>query len=240
VLCILLLAGLEFLFSCFVAQSFVLVAPPSPVLSSECSSSLFASKKKKKKRPASNTSQGGGGGFGGAALEPCPCGSQETYAACCGKLHQDVNSYRMATAEQVVRARYSAYAKKQPDFLIASTHPMHKDFDTDLKRWKSTIKTNMYDNFDMPRCVIVEENYGPSNDTATVRFIAEMVLRETGETTSFMETSTFERAKTHGAWLYRNGTIEAAPGDVQDDDGTAVPKEDDGNESMEQKLANML
>jgi uncharacterized protein YchJ len=46
----------------------------------------------------------------------------------------------MATAEQVVRARYSAYAKKNPEFLMASTHPMHKDFDTDLKRWKNTIK----------------------------------------------------------------------------------------------------
>lgn len=103
------------------------------------SAALFAVKKKKKNRPGSGSSNGGGG-FGGAAMESCPCGSGETYASCCGKLHRDVNSFRMATPEQVVRARYSAYAKKQPDFLMASTHPLNKNFDTDLKRWKDTIK----------------------------------------------------------------------------------------------------
>lgn len=97
---------------------------------------LFATKKKKKKRPGGSSSSG----FGGAAMESCPCGSGETYASCCGKLHRDVNSYRMATPEQVVRARYSAYAKKQPEFLMASTHPLNKSFDTDLKRWKESIK----------------------------------------------------------------------------------------------------
>lgn len=83
---------------------------------------------------------GGGGGFGGAALEPCPCGSSETYSRCCGKIHKDVNAYKSAKAEQVARARYSAYAKKQADFLIATTHPLHKDFNTDLKQWKEQIK----------------------------------------------------------------------------------------------------
>lgn len=104
--------------------------------------SLFAAKKKKKKRPGSTSSNANNasGGFGGAALETCPCGSGETYGNCCGKLHRDSNAFKAATPEQVVRARYSAYAKKQADFLMASTHPLHKDFDTDLKRWKKTIK----------------------------------------------------------------------------------------------------
>jgi uncharacterized protein YchJ len=55
-------------------------------------------------------------------------------------LHRDVNAHRSAAPEQVVRARYSAYAKKQADFLMASTHPLHKDFNTDWKQWKKTIK----------------------------------------------------------------------------------------------------
>jgi uncharacterized protein YchJ len=105
-------------------------------------------------------------------------------------------------------------------------------------------RTNMYDNFDMPRCVIVDETYGSFNDTATVKFIAEMVLRESGETTSFMETSNFERGKTHGAWLYLNGTIEEAPGASKAEEyneNEANPRDDKGqNTSMEQKLASML
>ena len=93
-----------------------------------------------KKKTAKSKAGGSGGGFGVAALEPCPCGSSESYSRCCGKLHKDVNAYKSAKAEQVARARYSAYAKKQADFLMATTHPLHKDFNTDLKQWKEQIK----------------------------------------------------------------------------------------------------
>ena len=196
---------------------------------------LFATKKNTKKSNKKNkTTKSTGGGFGGASMEPCPCGSSLTYSSCCGKLHKDVNAYKSATAEQIVRARYSAYAQKQPEFLMASTHPLHKDFNTDLKQWKESIKLNMYDNFNMPRCIISNESYYDENDNendendenenthntnddpttatkANVTFIAELVLKETGEVTAFMETSTFERAKTHGGWLYLNGTIEEVP-----------------------------
>jgi len=104
-----------------------------------------------KKQPTKSKSKGGTstststnsgiGGFGGGAfLEPCPCGSSETYSRCCGKIHKDINAYKSAKAEQIARARYSAYAKKVPDFLMATTHPLHKDFNTNLKQWKEQIK----------------------------------------------------------------------------------------------------
>ena len=102
--------------------------------------SLFATgSKKKKKRPTSKENKSVGG-FGGAAMEVCPCGSEDVYSKCCGKIHSNVNAFRLASPEQVVRARYSAYAKKKPEFLMASTHPKNKAFDPDLKRWKDTIK----------------------------------------------------------------------------------------------------
>lgn len=72
----------------------------------------------------------------------------------------------------------------------------------------------MYDNFDLPKCIIVEEEYAEDDQKANVTFIAELVLRESGEVTSFMEKSSFERAKTHGGWLYLNGTIEEVPEDL--------------------------
>ena len=79
----------------------------------------------------------------------------------------------------------------------------------------------MYDNFDLPRCLIIKENYyqeegdnGAIDEKAKVQFVAELVLRESGEVTAFMETAEFERAKTHGGWLYKNGTIETAPEDL--------------------------
>ena len=70
---------------------------------------LFATKKK----PTNKKKKSTGGGFGGASMEPCPCGSDLTYSGCCGKIHKDVTAFKTATAGQIVRARYSAYAKKQ-------------------------------------------------------------------------------------------------------------------------------
>ena len=108
----------------------------------------------------------------------------------------------------------------------------------------------MYDKFDLENCVIVEEKYGESDDedteseseteTATVKFIAEMVLQETGETTSFMETSKFEKAQNSGAWLYLSGVIEEAPGGEDDDDGDDNKESSDDGKSMEEKLASKL
>mmetsp|Transcript_11544 Transcript_11544/g.25746 ORF Transcript_11544/g.25746 Transcript_11544/m.25746 type:complete len:263 (+) Transcript_11544:40-828(+) len=181
---------------------------PSVVSSS---SQLFATKKKKK--TSKNTKKSTASSFGGASLAECPCGSGQSYTKCCGILHRNAQAYQSATAEQVVRARYSAFARKQPDFLMASTHPFNKDFNPDLKKWKESIKLNMYDKFELPRCVIVEETPLDDEDKQTkIQFIAQMVLKDTGEVTAFMETALLERAPPPlGTWLYVNGTIDAVP-----------------------------
>jgi hypothetical protein len=85
-------------------------------LSSLRNTRLYATSPKRIKSSSSTSKKESGSsysGFGGAAVEPCPCGSSLGYAKCCGKLHGDLNAYKTATAEQVVRARYSAYAKRQ-------------------------------------------------------------------------------------------------------------------------------
>jgi UPF0225 domain len=151
---VLFLVGPMFFFRNSVAviggvKSFAPVAPP-PRLSSRPSTSavrsssrLFAAKKTKKKRPhppSGTNARTGAASFGGAAMGQCPCGSGDTYSGCCGRLHRDGNAFRLATAEQVVRARYSAYAKRHADFLMASTHPNNTAFDADSKRWRDVIR----------------------------------------------------------------------------------------------------
>lgn len=111
-----------------------------PTLSTQQqSSALFATKKKKKK---AGKKQAGPsfGGFGGGAMETCPCGSGETYSNCCSKIHKNVQNFRKAAAQDIVKARYSAYAKKNPEFLMMSTHPNNKAFNPDLRAWKESIK----------------------------------------------------------------------------------------------------
>lgn len=155
-------------------------------------------------------------GFGGAAVSPCPCGSGLGYMKCCGVIHKDPKAFSMATPEQVVRARYSAYAKREIDFIIGSTHPLNKDFMTDIKHWREKIDTNCFDNFELTKCDILEETMEQEH-IAKVKFIARMIQVDIREKTAFMETSTFERAGKHirdGAWLYRSGLVESVPGET--------------------------
>jgi SEC-C motif domain protein len=66
----------------------------------------------------------------------CPCGTGLSYAECCGRLHDGTVS--AATAEQLMRSRYSAFAVGDPAYLLATWHPSTRprtlDLDPDL-RW---------------------------------------------------------------------------------------------------------
>jgi hypothetical protein len=76
---------------------------------------VLAAKKVAKKSGKKKSPKGGQAaalGFGGAANAPCPCGQGKGYMKCCGVIHNDVKAYTEAAAEQVVRARYSAYSNR--------------------------------------------------------------------------------------------------------------------------------
>jgi SEC-C motif-containing protein len=67
---------------------------------------------------------------------PCPCGSGLDYAGCCGRLH--AGSATAATAEQLMRARYSAFAVGDPAYLLATWHSTTRPPTVDLDpriRW---------------------------------------------------------------------------------------------------------
>lgn len=104
---------------------------------------------------------------------------------------------------------------------------------TDIEHWKETIRTNCYDNFELTSCRILTENYEGEgdNEVAYVQFVATMIQVDSRERTAFMETSKFERAGKlirGGAWLYRSGEIETAPGyevvEEEEEDGGGEKK----------------
>ncbi|HEX2143051.1 MAG TPA: YchJ family metal-binding protein [Glycomyces sp.] len=73
-----------------------------------------------------------------AALpETCPCGSGEAYAACCGPLH--AGTARAATAEALMRSRYSAFAVGDGAYLLRTWHPSTRpeclDLSADDRSW---------------------------------------------------------------------------------------------------------
>jgi len=56
-----------------------------------------------------------------ALQQTCPCGSGERYDACCGRLHR--GAAQAATAEELMRSRYSAYALGDLDHVFRTWHP---------------------------------------------------------------------------------------------------------------------
>ena len=51
----------------------------------------------------------------------CPCGSDEPFGRCCLPLH--LGERQAETAEQLMRARYSAYATDNLDYVWQTWHP---------------------------------------------------------------------------------------------------------------------
>jgi SEC-C motif domain protein len=120
---------------------------------------------------------------------PCPCGSGLPYAECCGRLHDGTAT--AATAEQLMRSRYSAFAVGDPAYLLATWHPSTRprslDLDPDV-RWVGLE-------------VLTTTGGGLLATEGTVEFRAHSVVQRVAG--SQHEDSRFLR--TGGRWLYVDG-----------------------------------
>lgn len=124
------------------------------------------------------------------ASTDCPCGSGDTYDQCCAPIHRD-GAGLGRTAEQLMRARYSAYGLHDEDFLLQSWHddtrPLSVTFDPDLE-WLGL--------------TVVATTAGTGFDAdGTVEFRAK--FRRGTEYLELHENSTFTRV--NGSWVYVNG-----------------------------------
>jgi SEC-C motif domain protein len=66
----------------------------------------------------------------------CPCGTGLTHAECCGRLHDGTAT--AATAEQLMRSRYSAFAVGDAGYLLETWDPATRPRSLDLDpavRW---------------------------------------------------------------------------------------------------------
>jgi SEC-C motif-containing protein len=59
----------------------------------------------------------------------CPCGSGATYEACCGPVHAGAPA---ATAEALMRSRFSAFVLGLGPYLLASWHPSTRPAELEL------------------------------------------------------------------------------------------------------------
>ncbi|TVL91641.1 YchJ family protein [Streptomyces sp. SAJ15] len=120
------------------------------------------------------------------APSACPCGLPAAYQECCGRLHTGQGV--AASAEALMRSRYSAFVVRDEAYLLRSwdprTRPERVDFDPGL-HWD--------------RLEVLETTDGSAfHTTGTVTFRAH--YRHRGHPGEMEEQSRF--ARHDGAWVY--------------------------------------
>lgn len=127
--------------------------------------------------------------------QECPCGSGQPYADCCGRF---VDARALpATAQELMRSRYTAYVLGREDYLLATWHPRTRperlgtEDDAGL-RWLG---------LDIRRV----EAGGPDDREGSVEFVAR--CKRGGRAQRIHERSRFLREG--GRWLYLDGEHKA-------------------------------
>ncbi|MBN1578493.1 MAG: YchJ family protein [Chitinispirillaceae bacterium] len=130
-------------------------------------------------------------------MELCPCGSRLSYADCCEPF---ISGAALApTAEKLMRARYSAYAKTAVDFIIA-TMIEEKRKECDEKAIRTWSELSTWHKLE----IVTTEKGSPDDTEGVVEFIAH--FSEDGIRKNYHEKGTFR--KVNGAWLYLDGEIQ--------------------------------
>jgi SEC-C motif-containing protein len=117
---------------------------------------------------------------------PCPCGSDRGYALCCGALHSGTRT--AATAQELMRSRYSAFVVHDEFYLLRTWHPSTRPPEiqfADGLRWTGLT-------------VLGTTGGSMLHTEGTVHFEARYVMR--GQTGVQAECSRFLRVDGH--WLY--------------------------------------
>ncbi len=118
---------------------------------------------------------------------PCPCGSGQTFGACCEPILQQQRA--AATAEQLMRSRFTAHVVHDHrhlhrTYLGTARQPYVEDKDAVDLDWR--------------RLVVHAHEVGPKSDLATVDFTA--YYEDDGAERAIHEKSEF--LKIDGVWFY--------------------------------------
>ena len=128
-------------------------------------------------------------------MNECPCGSGRSYADCC----EPIITGRMpaASAEALMRSRYSAYVTREIDWLTKSCVGGDEGVDREAtRRWAEESEW-------LGLRIVSTSGGGPTDEKGNVEFIADYV--QGGLRDKHHERAKF--VKKDGTWLYEEGEI---------------------------------
>ena len=136
-------------------------------------------------------------GFGSKGLDPqqrCPCGGV-SYGSCCRPLHRQERA--AATAEQLMRSRYSAFALAEIEHLLR-TQPSEQPVQARRRSLQASCRQLRWRGLE----IVATEAGGLDDLEGTVTFIAHYSAG--AERGTLRECSRFGRegGRPDGAWLY--------------------------------------
>jgi SEC-C motif-containing protein len=124
---------------------------------------------------------------------PCPCGSELSKADCCQPLIQ--GKRKAATAEQLLRSRYTAFTEGAVDYVLQTHHSKtrHEIKREEIEDWSKNSK--------WLGLKIVQQEAGKESDTqGTIVFCARYQANGKEEPEDHWEQSFFE--KEGGEWKF--------------------------------------
>lgn len=128
----------------------------------------------------------------------CPCHSGRKYKKCCRLPHE---GQAAASAEALMRSRYSAYALDLTSHILRTTHPAGPHWQPDAVAWAEEVHAFCAQTSFVGLEILEARAVG---DKGIVLFRAH--LSGPSGTTTMVERSLFERVD--GRWLYHSGVHE--------------------------------
>ncbi len=126
----------------------------------------------------------------------CPCGSGLDFEECCHPII--AGEVKASTAEKLMRARYSAHATRNYDFVASSCHPEFREEASpeENEKWSSLME---WEKLDINEVVAGSEN----DETGEVDFTAHYTVR--GFPQEMREHAYFRRE--NDTWYYVDGDV---------------------------------
>jgi SEC-C motif-containing protein len=126
-------------------------------------------------------------------MKYCPCGSKKHYKNCCQLIHHDPKN--ALKPEQLMRARFSAYALNLVDFIAATYHPSCNAHD-DIAGIEAGCRLKWIK-------LVIKRSSSSGDDEEFVHFKA--FYEEKGQRGCLEEKSRF--IKSNDLWFYIDGQL---------------------------------